>query len=622
MRRSRRSGWAAGCLFVLGLIPVDFGLASLAEPRSWAEGAVWYQIFPERFRNGDPSNDLVAEYHPDFEKLPKFRSEWKPSSWTSDWYALTDYERALGWDFYSCVGIRRYGGDLQGIIDRLDYLQDLGITAIYLNPVFEADSSHKYDWTRLHHVDPWFGPDPLGDLASMEEETLDPATWTWTSADKLLLKLISECHRRKIRIVLDGVFNHSGRKFPAFQALRRAGEDSPYVDWFSGVNFNKRSGYPGDNFDYHGWWGFKSLPEFRENNGRLHPDLESYILAATQRWMDPDGNGDPSDGIDGWRLDVADEVSPVFWRFWHAKIRDLNPRIETFAETWKESTWLIQEGKFDAAMNYHAFAMPVKEFLVDDRLPSGDFLKVLHERLERLPPPARLRMMNFIDTHDTDRMASMIANRKRKTSRGYNASNRVARKEDQYLPGNMRAEDRSLLELVVFLQMTWPGSPMIYYGTEAGMWGGGDPDNRMPMIWEDYQFEDQASDPLRRPRKPDPVAFSKERFAFYQRLIAFRQSHPSLLHGSLELVGGQGADDVLAFCRSASDQHLFVLVNHGPRERTFRLPGSWNEIPPRQWEPLYITTGNLEEIRLTQVGQRNGIQIPGESGAVLRVRRP
>lgn len=607
-------------LYFLGLAAP--GYANLEPAPSWAEGAVWYQIFPERFRNGDPTNDLQAAYHPDREKLQKFKSEWTPSPWTSDWYRWSDYERSLGWDFYGCVGIRRYGGDLQGIVDRLDYLKALGITALYLNPVFEADSSHKYDWTRLHHVDPWFGPDPLGDLALMAEETLDPSTWTWTAADKLLLHLISECHRREIRVVLDGVFNHSGRNFPAFQDLRTKGPASPYVDWFSGVNFNKRSGYPGDDFDYHGWWGFKSLPEFAEKAGRYHPELESYIVAATRRWMDPNEDKDPADGVDGWRLDVADEVSPVFWRFWHERVREINPQAQTFAETWKETSWLIREGSFDAAMNYHGFAMPVKEFVVDDGLSSEDFLESLHERLEKIPAASRLKMMNFLDTHDTDRIASMIANRKRKTNRGFNASNRVAKKEDQYLPANLREEDTPLLELAAFLQMTWPGSPMIYYGTEAGMWGGGDPDNRMPMIWEDLKYEDQASDPLRRPRKPDPVAFSKKRFEFYQKLISFRQSHSVLLRGDVEMVEGQSADDLLAFCRSLDGTHFFILVNRGPRERTLRLPGAWNDLPARHWEPLYITTGNLGEIRLTQVGQRNGIQIPGESGAVLRVQRP
>lgn len=614
--------WAGGALgsFLLGAVAPSF--ADLVPATNWAEGAVWYQIFPERFRNGDPLNDLQAAHHPDREKLRRFKSEWKPSPWISDWYRLSDYERSLGWDFYACVGIRRYGGDLQGIVDRLDYLKALGITALYLNPVFEADSSHKYDWTRLHHVDPWFGPDPLGDLALMKEETLDPSTWTWTAADKLLLHLISECHRREIRVVLDGVFNHSGRKFPAFQDLRSKGVTSPYVDWFSGVNFNKRSGYPGDDFDYHGWWGFKSLPEFSEKAGRYHPDLESYILASTRRWMDPDGNGDPEDGVDGWRLDVADEVSPAFWRFWHETVREINPQAQTFAETWKESSWLIQEGGFDAAMNYHGFAMPVKEFVVDDRLPSGDFLKSIYERLEKTPTASRLKMMNFLDTHDTDRIASMIANRNRKTNRGFNAGNRVAKKEDQYLPSNLRAEDTPLLELAVFLQMTWPGSPMIYYGTEAGMWGGGDPDNRMPMIWEDLKYEDQSSDPLRRPRKPDPVVFSKKRFEFYQKLISFRQNQPVLLRGDVEIVAGQSADDLLAFCRTLDGTHLFIIINRGSRERTLGLPGVWNDLPARNWEPLYITSGNLDEIRLTQIGQRSGIQIPGESGAVLRVQRP
>jgi glycosidase len=216
----------------------------------------------------------------------------------------------------------------------------------------------------------------------------------------------------------------------------------------------------------------------------------------------------------------------------------------------------------------------------------------------------------------------MIANRKRKTNRGFNASNRVAKKEDQYLPANMREEDESLLQLAVFLQCTWPGSPMIYYGTEAGMWGGGDPDNRMPMIWEDLSYDPQKSDPLRRSRKPDAVVFLKPRFEYYRQLLAFRAKHPALVSGELEIVGGQDSEGLLAFVRKNDSQKLFVVVNRGPRERTFRLMGPWSEIHADHWKPLYLTTGNPAEIRFTQLGQRNGIQIPGQSGAVLEIKAP
>ena len=606
--------WAGSLVFAL-----EASASPAQNSEDWSAGAVWYQIFPERFRNGDPDNDLPPTHHPERQKIQNLESSWKPTSWTSDWYELSEYEKSLGLDFYGCVSLRRYGGDLQGIIDRLDYLQDLGVTAIYMNPVFQAESSHKYDWARLHHVDPWFGPDPLGDLTLMDSETLDPATWQWTSADKLLLKLIKECHRRGLRITLDGVFNHSGRMFPAFQALRQEGPKSPFAGWFSGVNFNKRSGYPGDNFDYRGWWGFKSLPEFSESSGRLHPDLESYILASTKRWMDPDSDGIASDGIDGWRLDVADEVSPVFWKFWHSEIRNWNPEIRTFAETWKDPNWLIREGVFDAAMNYYGFAIPVKTFVVDEAMTSGDFMKIMDERLRQLPSGSQLRMMNFLDTHDTDRIASMIVNRKRKTNQGYNANNRVAKKEHLYFPENLASNDESLLSLAVFLQMAWPGSPMIYYGTEAGMWGGGDPDNRMPMIWDDLKYEDQSADPLRRSRKPDPVAFSKKRFEFYRNILAFRTKHPALVVGDLEMAGSQSADNLLAFTRRTADQRLFILVNRDPKQRTFRLANEWAEIPSAAWNPLYVTTGELGDIRLVQLGGRNGIQIPGRSGAVLQI---
>ena len=599
-----------------------FSACYAKEKASWAEGAVWYQIFPERFRNGDTANDINAENHPDHVKLTTAKPVWKTSSWTADWYQLTDYERALGCDFYSCVSLRRYGGDFQGIIDRLDYLKSLGVNALYLNPVFQADSHHKYDWTCLHHADPYFGPDPQGDLNTIQEESLDPTSWKWTSADKLLIKLVAECHIRQIHIVLDGVLNHCGRGFPAFQDIRKNGAESRFLNWFSNVDFTKRSGYPNDGFDYRGWNGGKSLPEFAEKSGRLHPELESYILAACRRWMDPDADGNPADGIDGWRLDVADEVSPVFWRFWHDQIKKVNPAVETFAETWKDPAWLIGEGQFSAAMNYYAFAIPTKEFVIDKTLSSAECLKVLKERSDRIPAPARLKMMNILDSHDTDRIASMISNRKRKNSRGYNVNNRVAKKEDQYLPSNMREEDSSLLQLAAFLQFTWSGSPMIYYGTEAGMWGGGDPDNRMPMLWSDLRYENQSADPIRRPRRPDPVVFSDKRFKFYQELITFHQNHRALVLGDLEIVDTQIKDDLLAFCRSVSEQKLFIILNRNPSERTLKLPGRWGTISGHLWRPLYCTKGDLTAIRLVQTGREKGLKIPGESGAVLQVLEP
>ena len=223
----------------------------LPDPKAWQDSAVWYQIFPERFRNGDPSNDPVRESLGSKEWVPH---SWQTSAWTSDWYARDAWEQAKSDDFFWTVGDRRYGGDIQGIIDKLDYLRDLGINAIYLNPVFWSGSHHKYDAFSFHHVDPWFGPDPSGDLAMIGQETEDPATWRWTAADKLFLKMVDEAHSRGMRVVIDGVFNHAGLGFFAFEDVRKNGEASRYRDWFRVESWDDPS-TPESEFRCSGWHG-------------------------------------------------------------------------------------------------------------------------------------------------------------------------------------------------------------------------------------------------------------------------------------------------------------------------------------------------------------------------------
>ena len=197
----------------------------------WAKGVVWYQIFPERFANGDQSNDPEAEKV--FVNSRKIPEGWKVSDWTSNWFAQSDWEKKLGGEVRNHLYERRYGGDLQGIINKLDYNKELGVGAIYLNPVFEAVSLHKYDGSSYHHIDVNFGPDPVGDRKIMESEIPDkPDTWKWTTADKLFLKLIDEVHKRGMKIIIDGVFNHTGVQFWAFKDIVNYQEQSAYKDWF------------------------------------------------------------------------------------------------------------------------------------------------------------------------------------------------------------------------------------------------------------------------------------------------------------------------------------------------------------------------------------------------------
>jgi cyclomaltodextrinase / maltogenic alpha-amylase / neopullulanase len=251
--------------------PIDGPLFLSETVPDWAADAVFYQLFPERFRNGDPSNDPTrASLEFPIERVPE---NWAVTPWTSDWYARADWETARGDDFYdNGVFDRRYGGDLQGVIDQLDYLADLGINAIYFNPVFYARSLHKYDGNSFHHVDPYFGPDPEGDLALMATETSDPETWHWTAADRLFLDLIREAHARGIRVVIDGVFNHTGRDFFAFEDLRKNQAASPYADWYIVERWDDPA-TDEDEFALQGLVGRPHPPRVRRHPGRhdLHP---------------------------------------------------------------------------------------------------------------------------------------------------------------------------------------------------------------------------------------------------------------------------------------------------------------------------------------------------------------
>ncbi|CAN0376801.1 unnamed protein product, partial [Ectocarpus sp. 4 AP-2014] len=177
---------------------------------------------------------------------------------------------------------------------------------------------HKYDATSFHHIDPHFGPDPAGDLALIAGETEDPVTWEWTSADRLFLKLLGACHERGIRVVIDGVFNHTGRRCFAFQDLLERQAESPYKDWYVVRSWDDPTTSANNEFQYAGWWGAASLPIFADSpeGDDLAAGPKAYVHAITRRWMDPNGDGDPSDGVDGWRLDVANEVPTGFWSEW------------------------------------------------------------------------------------------------------------------------------------------------------------------------------------------------------------------------------------------------------------------------------------------------------------------
>ena len=290
---------------------------SFNQPPEWSKKIIWYQIFVERFYNGDPTNDPKPEnmYSSSSDPVP---AGWKITPWTQDWYQPDPWTANNGKSFDYNLQYRRYGGDLQGVIDKLDYLSDLGITAIYLNPINDAPSLHKYDARNFHHVDVNFGPDPKGDnLIMASENPADPSTWKWTSADKLFLKLVEQVHKRGMKIIVDYSWNHTGVEFWAFKDIVKNQEKSAFTDWYSILSFDNPS-TPQNEFDYKGWLNIQSLPEIKKINitterrnglpyeGNINEGAKKHIFDVTQRWLAPDGN--VNKGIDGFRLDVADQI--------------------------------------------------------------------------------------------------------------------------------------------------------------------------------------------------------------------------------------------------------------------------------------------------------------------------
>ena len=596
--------------FVIGCASTDEHVDVINSPSepAWAADAVFYQIFPTRFRNGDPSNDpdrASLEYP---ENVP---ASWRISSWTADWYARDAWELEKGDDFYEHgVFDRRYGGDLQGVIDKLDYLKDLGINTLYFNPVFYARSLHKYDGNTFHHIDPHFGPDPAGDFELMGQETSDPSTWHTTAADQLFFDLIAEAHSRDIRVVIDGVWNHTGRDFFAFEDIRKNQEASPYKDWYIIQSFDDPN-TPEDEFAYEGWWGVETLPLFADtpDSTDLHPGPKQYVFDATSRWMDPNGDGDPKDGIDGWRLDVAPDVPIKFWADWNAHVRQLNPDAYTVSEVWHEASEFLQEGGFSATMNYHAFAFPVKGFLIDNLISASEFTALIDERRQEFPVSMQFAMQNLIDSHDTDRLASMIVNAKPQYAipDRYDYDHDVSpRWYPTYDVRKPNESERKIQKLVALMQMTSTGAPMIYYGTEAGMWGADDPDDRMPMVWADITYDSQKLDPKGNAKQEDSVGFDQGIFDFYQSVIALREDHAALRRGTQETLLADDEANAIVFERVHEDASLIVAINRSETDQSLQIP-------------VEQTGANLELVFSTGTGDASGAsRLDGET-VVLEV---
>lgn len=502
----------------------------------WAKGAVFYQIFVDRFRNGDPSNDVMdreyAYIHVQAEAVADWNSMPKPMDVA-----------------------RFYGGDLQGVLDKLDYLKDLGIDAIYLNPIFVSPSNHKYDIQDYDYVDPHYGKimnDGGQTLAPGNVDNSQAARYITRVTNKqnleasnaFFIKLVEEIHRRGMKVILDGVFNHCGsfnkwmdrERIYEHQAAYADGayisRHSPYHSFFK---FNEQTNWP-YNSHYDGWWGHDTLPKL---NYEESAELESYILKIAEKWVSPPFNAD------GWRLDVAadlghsSEYNHKFWGRFRKAVKKANPNAIIMAEHYGDPAVWLQGDEWDTVMNYDAFMEPVTWFLTgvekhsdeyrEDLLGNPEtFFSAMSHHMSRFHSESLYVAMNELSNHDHSRFLTRT-------------NHQVGRLASVGAASASEGVDKALMRCGVVIQMTWPGAPTVYYGDEAGLCGWTDPDSRRAYPWGQ---EDQ------------------ELIAFHKEIIRLHKAYEALKTGSLMFLCGQ--PNLIVYGRFNQNERLFVVVNNHP----------------------------------------------------------
>jgi cyclomaltodextrinase len=503
------------------------------ETPAWAQRAVWYQIFPERFRNGDKANDPANTV-----------------AWTVKWNAPVPGAPAqtAGGRGGANPGNRHYGGDIQGIQAELPYLRSLGITAIYLNPIFKSPSIHKYDTADYRHVDDGFGAP--GDPAELSSETEDPATWKWTKSDKILLDFVAEAHRQGFKVVLDGVFNHAGGQFGPFLDVKKNGQSSKYADWFTITKWDPLT-----------WMSFGdrpggNMPELKKDPVTgLAPGPRDFVLNITKRWLAPDG--DTSRGVDGFRLDYAQNVPRVFWVTYRKFVKSLKPDAFITGEIWTPATSYLAGDAWDATMQY-PFANALQAFFVGGKkaVTASAFAEVLRQFNTIYPFQVSLNQMNLLDSHDTDRWASRFVNVDQPP-----APAAAGARRGNYNTSKPTNLEWRRMEQSVAVQMTYVGAPMVYYGDEVGMWGATDPDDRQPMIWKDLAPYDDPE-----------VTFNQGLFDSYVRSIAIRRRFAPVQTGFAHTLVADDAKNILVYSRDLSDAHVYVVVNRSATAQSVDFP--------------------------------------------------
>ena len=535
----------------------DFAIIPGFHTPDWAKGAVMYQIFVDRFCNGDESNDVqTCEYV--YIGRPVNRVEdWGKNPTTMD---------------VGCF----YGGDLKGVWEKLDYIQGLGVEVIYLNPIFVSPSNHKYDIQDYEHIDPHFGvivEDKDGLVAADAVDNGDAEKYVVRTAsprnleasDRFFAEFVEEIHRRGMKVILDGVFNHcgsfnkwlDGEEIYARQGGYEPGaflaKDSPYRSFFQFYD-EKDSAWP-RNKSYDGWWGHDTLPKL---NYESSPKLVEYILDIARRWVSPPFN------VDGWRLDVAADLGHTadynheFWRKFRAAVKEVNPDALILAEHYGDPGPWLEGDQWDSVMNYDAFMEPLTWFLTGmekhsdsfsgELLGNGkNFFNAMSYHMSRMQPSSILTAMNELSNHDHSRFLTRT-------------NGVVGRIGTVGAEAANRGVKVCVLREAVMVQMTWPGAPTVYYGDEAGVCGWTDPDSRRTYPWG---HEDM------------------ELIEYHRYMIRIHKALPVLRRGAVkELLAGR---NVIAYGRMLGKYQAVVAVNNNAQERELELPvwqlGITGEVP-------------------------------------------
>lgn len=522
---------------------MDFEIYPGFDTPQWAKGAVMYQIYVDRFYNGDPYNDVVTgEYFYIGDKSVK----------VDDWYKIP-----------AVMGVREfYGGDIKGIMDKLDYLQDLGIDVIYLNPVFVSPSNHKYDCQDYDYIDPHYGKivdDCDGVLCDGDRENAHAAKYirrvtnkkNLEASNELFAQFVEEVHRRGMKVILDGVFNHCG-SFNKWMDRERIYEnqegypkgafvsaDSPYRYFF---DFSDPNRWP-YNTSYDGWWAHDTLPKL---NYEASEDLCRYIMEVGKKWVSPPYN------VDGWRLDVAadlghsNEFNHKFWKEFRKAVKSANPDAIILAEHYGNPEGWLMGDEWDTVMNYDAFMEPLTWFLTGMEKHSDEyredlygnseaFIGAMKQHMRALHMSALPTAMNELSNHDHSRFLT-------RTNR------RVGRISYAGAEAASEGVNTAVMREAVAVQMTWPGAPTVYYGDEAGVCGFTDPDNRRSYPWgrEDRQMID-----------------------FHKVMIRLHKKYEILTTGSVGFLWNdyQG----LCYARFSHDEQIIVILNNREEGREVEI---------------------------------------------------